>query len=121
MNPYRVLGIGRDAMLDEIHAAYRRRARSLHPDAGGTDVEEMARVNDAWRVLRDPARRAAYDTSSAVREPPSGQDSTQRDIHETGGSFPMFLRLLVISTLVLSMAVLVAIFLIGFGRVGATP
>jgi hypothetical protein len=52
------------ASADEIRAAYRRRARDLHPDRGGTaSSAQMAAVNEAWTVLRDPARRARYDAS----------------------------------------------------------
>lgn len=68
---YERLGVTPAASADEIRAAYRSRARRLHPDHAGpvpsTDArraaEEMAAVNEAWRVLRDPARRAAYDAS----------------------------------------------------------
>jgi hypothetical protein len=57
---YDVLGVARTATPDQMRAAYRTRARAYHPDAGG-DPDEMRRLNAAWRVLRDPARRAAYD------------------------------------------------------------
>src|SRR5688500_6811551 len=53
---YDVLGVAGDASADEIHAAYRRLARRLHPDMGGADLAEMARVNAAWKVLGDPGR-----------------------------------------------------------------
>ena len=33
----------------------------MHPDAGAGDAARMAAVNEAWRVLGDAARRAAYD------------------------------------------------------------
>jgi molecular chaperone DnaJ len=50
------------ASADEIRAAYRALARRLHPDKqGGAQNPEMAAVNEAWRVLSDPARRAVYD------------------------------------------------------------
>jgi len=44
-----------------LRAAYRRLARAHHPDAPGGDARRMARVNEAWRVLSDPASRRAYD------------------------------------------------------------
>lgn len=52
-----------DASADEIRAAYRARARRAHPDvAGGSAASAgMAALNEAWRVLGDPARRRAYD------------------------------------------------------------
>ncbi|HKH05452.1 MAG TPA: J domain-containing protein [Acidimicrobiales bacterium] len=57
---YDVLGVARTATADQLRAAYRSRARENHPDAGG-DPDQMRQLNAAWRVLRDPARRAAYD------------------------------------------------------------
>jgi hypothetical protein len=61
---YDRLGVAPDASADEIRAAYRRLAREVHPDRGvAGSSERMAVVNEAWTVLRDPARRAVYDAS----------------------------------------------------------
>lgn len=67
---YDVLGVGRDASAERIRTAYRDLARRFHPDrvaAGGTpgdaDGRTMASVNEAYRVLSDPARRVVYDRS----------------------------------------------------------
>jgi hypothetical protein len=63
---YRRLAVSRDATTDEIRAAYREAARRHHPDARrargmtGSD-DEMAAINEAWRVLSDPVLRAKYD------------------------------------------------------------
>jgi curved DNA-binding protein CbpA len=48
-----------------IRAAYRTLARKYHPDHGGDSVR-MTQINDAWDVLGDPARRAAYDATRAT-------------------------------------------------------
>src|SRR5207248_1939049 len=46
----------------EVRRAYLDRARQLHPDtARDADERQMQAVNEAWFVLRDPARRARYD------------------------------------------------------------
>jgi len=61
---YAVLGVQRGASADEIRAAYRRAARASHPDLNPGDAsadERFKRVQVAWEVLGDPARRAAYD------------------------------------------------------------
>ena len=64
MTHYERLGIRPDASPDEIRNAYRRLARVHHPDAhGGAASAEMADLNEAWRVLSDPGRRAMYDAS----------------------------------------------------------
>jgi curved DNA-binding protein CbpA len=57
---YDVLGVAPDARLDELQAAYRRKAKTEHPDAGG-DLERFAQLSSAIAVLRDPKRREEYD------------------------------------------------------------
>jgi curved DNA-binding protein CbpA len=63
-NLYRLLFVQPDAPHDVIKAAYRALMTTLraHPDRGGSH-DEAARLNAAWTVLGDPARRAAYDAS----------------------------------------------------------
>jgi curved DNA-binding protein CbpA len=61
---YRLLGVPRDASREEIALAWRRRARVEHPDARPADADATDRFRalaQAWRVLGDPALRAAYD------------------------------------------------------------
>ena len=59
---YTVLGVQPSADRRTIQAAYRALARTSHPDFGGHEAD-MARINEAWRVLGDAERRAAYDAS----------------------------------------------------------
>lgn len=59
-NYYQMLGIARDADFFAIKAAYRNKAKSLHPDAGG-DPEKFRILKLAHDVLSDGASRAAYD------------------------------------------------------------
>jgi molecular chaperone DnaJ len=60
---YTVLGVPRDADQKAIKAAFRRLARRYHPDRSTEpDAEERFReIAEAYRVLSDPQRRAAYD------------------------------------------------------------
>jgi molecular chaperone DnaJ len=51
------------ANADDIRAAYRERARHAHPDRGAASSESMVALNEAYRVLADPGRRAVYDRS----------------------------------------------------------
>ena len=77
---YATLGVERSASADQIRTAYRARASKLHPDRVVDPVERsraearMAAVNEAWRVLGDPALRAAYDRGGRPdRSAPSAQ------------------------------------------------
>ena len=60
---YATLGVSRDAGADEIKKAYRRLARTLHPDVStGADAEERFKeVSHAYDVLGNAGKRAAYD------------------------------------------------------------
>lgn len=57
---YSVLGVGRTATADEIKRAYRKLASQHHPDKGG-DTATFQKIEQAYRVLSDPAARQDYD------------------------------------------------------------
>ncbi len=66
---YRRLEVDPLARPAVIDAAFRALAKALHPDASGRDTtREMAAINAAYDVLRDPAERARYDRSRPVVE-----------------------------------------------------
>ena len=61
---YQVLGVPPGASHEQIAQAWRRRARAEHPDSRPRDAAAPARFRElaqAWQVLGDPVRRAAYD------------------------------------------------------------
>ncbi len=67
MNPfnfidyYRVLEVHYDARPEVIQAAYRRLSRLYHPDSGNvSDPSRMNRINEAYGILNDTAKRSAY-------------------------------------------------------------
>jgi DnaJ domain len=68
---YATLGVRPDATAAEIRDAYRALARRYHPDRDPGAASRMAAINEAYRVLGEPSRRAVYDaalrgTGSAV-------------------------------------------------------
>jgi curved DNA-binding protein len=64
---YGVMGVARDATQDEIKRAYRKLARKYHPDVSKeTDAEaRFKELGEAYEVLKDPEKRAAYDQLGA--------------------------------------------------------
>jgi curved DNA-binding protein CbpA len=72
---YEVLQVHPRAESEVIRAAYRTLARKYHPDVEGGSSARMIALNDAWDVLGDPVRRAAYDAArngSGSRQPTGG-------------------------------------------------
>lgn len=61
---YEILGINKSATDDEIKKAFRRKAKEYHPDANPGDKaaeEKFKEVNEAYSILSDPQKKAAYD------------------------------------------------------------
>ena len=91
---YRILEVPPGASGDEIKQAFRRLARRYHPDVSSeTEAEELfKRLNEAYEVLGDRDRRAAYDRSApgrmrppmVMRSPPIG--------HRAGDALPLTSR-----------------------------
>ncbi len=80
---YVILGVPPDATFDEIKLAYRQLALAYHPDRNGAPEAEdrFKELNEAYEVLSDPEKRAAYDTFRAALNVP-GQKMPQEDVVE---------------------------------------
>jgi hypothetical protein len=66
-DPYRALGLRRDAGDKEIKAAHRRLAKRFHPDAGAgaSNTERFLDIQQAYKVLSDPLLRKEWDAKHA--------------------------------------------------------
>ncbi|QLF69642.1 J domain-containing protein [Peteryoungia desertarenae] len=68
---YSILGVKRDAGADEIKAAWRTKAKTVHPDQNRDDPEahnRFAEIGRAYETLKDPQKRSRYDSQRAKVE-----------------------------------------------------
>lgn len=94
---YDIMGVKPDAGADEIKRAYRRLARKYHPDVSDEpDAENRFKeVGEAYEVLRDPEKRAAYDQlrqgghrpGESFRPPPDWSEGFDFDPGEARAGF----------------------------------
>lgn len=76
-DPYELLGVSRNASETEIKAAFRKQAVQHHPDRNPGDPsasERFKEINEAYQILSDPNKRAAFDRyGEAAFDPMRGQ------------------------------------------------
>jgi DnaJ-class molecular chaperone len=88
-DPYKVLGVARDAPDEEIRRTYRKLAKQLHPDVNpanrATAEEKFKKVSAAYDIIGDPEKRKQFDRGEidANGEPRRGFHRT----HSRGGPF----------------------------------
>ena len=88
MDYYALLGVERTADADTIKRAYRKLASQHHPDKGG-DTAKFQEIEQAYRVLSDPAQRQQYDNPNPFFNQSRGGHSAQfnfNDIFEMFGA-----------------------------------
>lgn len=88
LDPYRVLQVHPLAEPEVVDAAFRRLARKYHPDVNPAPeaAELMGQIVEAYELLSDPDRRAAYDRSLETRQRPRSAGSRDGSRDEEGFS-----------------------------------
>ncbi len=71
---YKIMDLARDASQDDVKRSYRKLARKFHPDVSKEEDSEakFKELGEAYEVLKDPEKRAAYDQLGADWK--AGQD-----------------------------------------------
>ncbi|CAJ1993842.1 J33 / DnaJ domain-containing protein / JDP33 [Leishmania donovani] len=65
---YKTLGVPVESSIEDIARSYRRLALKYHPDRNPEGVEKFKSISNAYAVLSDPERRAAYDLTGFVSD-----------------------------------------------------
>jgi DnaJ family protein A protein 2 len=71
-NLYSVLGVSKNADMDEIRKAYKTLAREHHPDKGG-NPEKFKELSQAHEILSDDQKRKTYDLTGSISDQPQVQ------------------------------------------------
>jgi len=86
-DPYELLGVHHQATTAEVKAAFRKRAAEHHPDRNPGDPEAQVRfreLNEAYQILSDPQKRAAFDRYGPAAFRPGGTNG-RAGIPDFGG------------------------------------
>ena len=103
---YAQLGVAPTAPVEAIIAAYRAKARVLHPDIPGTgDAAAFMRMKEAYDVLADAERRAAYDRSARAA---GSAAYAKPEVDNAGWPTPRFWDLTMVLWVVLAGALILA-------------
>src|SRR5215510_11686837 len=88
-DPYKVLGVQRDASEEDVRKAYRKLAKELHPDLNPSNrtaaEERFKKVSAAYEIVGDATKRGQYDRGEIDAN--GEQRRTYQRAHSGAGPF----------------------------------
>lgn len=81
---YDILGVNKNASIDEIKRAYRKKATTEHPDKGG-DEKKFQEISNAYHVLSNPDKKRNYDNAGGSEQNSGGRPDHDIFRHFFGG------------------------------------
>ncbi|QKF94344.1 DnaJ chaperone protein [Fadolivirus algeromassiliense] len=61
MDYYKILGVRKNATIDEIKSKFTQLAKTHHPDKNPDDIDKFKKITEAYKTLSDPLKRKKYD------------------------------------------------------------
>lgn len=87
MNPYQTLQVYEKASIEVIRAAWAALVRECHPDGPKPNEKRTRALNDAYAILKDPVKRAAFDQQLlAAKAKPAKAHKVNRPTESTHGA-----------------------------------
>ena len=119
-DPYRILGVDRDASEEQVRAAFRDAIRRAHPDRTGTraDPGSITALVDAWRLLGDPVRRARFDEGGRTGRHGVISSAQVTGWRPVGAHTSLMIKRVFLITLTLTVAATCVLFVIAMAQSG---
>jgi len=94
---YQILGLSREATVDQIRKAFRKLSLIYHPDKNSGDEEAFKKISMVYEVLGDPQKKTSYDLHGhTVGKPEAKQSEESIDVHfldgESDAKFKSFVK-----------------------------
>lgn len=78
---FEILGVSKDATIEEIKKAYRKKAKKLHPDTGGSH-EEFQELAFAYEIISCPEKRERYERGESFENADSPETMMKKRVAE---------------------------------------
>ena len=96
-DPYKTLGLGREASAAEIKSAYRKLAKKHHPDLNPGNAERFKNITGAYDILSNPEKKKKFDRGQL--DPATGAERPGAGFGASGVALKRLVNLLALMNL----------------------